>query len=149
KSDGSIYFTDPPYAVTAFLDRVPGWWSAPLPGKQLTVNGVYRLAPDGELTLVADDFALPNGLAFSPDETILYVDDSDRKHIRAFDVHEDGSLANSRVVLDMASPDAGVPDGMKVDAAGNIFCTGPGGVWVARPTGELLGRIILPELPAN
>jgi gluconolactonase len=149
RSDGSIYFTDPPYAVCAQIERVPGWWSSALPGKQLTVNGVYRLAPNDTLTLVADDFNLPNGLAFSPDESVLYVDDSERKHIRAFDVGADGSLANSRVVLDMASSDPGVPDGMKVDAAGNIFCTGPGGIWVASATGELLGRIVLPELPAN
>ena len=149
KSDGSIYFTDPPYAVTANLNRVPGWWSTMLPGKQLSVNGVYRLTPDGLLTLLADDFNLPNGLAFSPDETVLYVDDSERQHIRAFDVQESGTLANSRVVLDMAAAEPGVPDGMKVDAAGNIFCTGPGGIWVCRATGELLGRIILPEIPAN
>jgi gluconolactonase len=120
-----------------------------IPGKQLSFNGVYRLTADGTLTLLVDDFALPNGLAFSPDEAILYVDDSERKHIRALDVQEDGTLANSRVVLDMASSDPGVPDGMKVDADGNIFCTGPGGIWVCRPSGELLGRIVLPELPAN
>src|SRR5207247_6777383 len=75
KSDGSIYFTDPPYAVTANVVREPGWWSKMIPGKQLSFNGVYRLTPDGTLTLLADDFALPNGLAFSPDEMILYVDD--------------------------------------------------------------------------
>ena len=149
RSDGSIYFTDPPYAVVANLVRDPGWWSRALPGKQLNFNGVYRLAPDGTLSLLVDDFALPNGLAFSPDESILYVDDSERRHIRAFDVQEEGKLVNDRVILDMASPDPGVPDGMKVDAAGNIFCTGPGGIWVCRPSGELLGRIVVPELPAN
>jgi gluconolactonase len=149
KSDGSIYFTDPPYAVSANVVREPGWSAKMIPGKQLSFNGVYRLTADGTLTLLVDDFALPNGLAFSPDEAILYVDDSERKHIRALDVQEDGTLANSRVVLDMASSDPGVPDGMKVDADGNIFCTGPGGIWVCRPSGELLGRIVLPELPAN
>jgi gluconolactonase len=149
RSDGSIYFTDPPYAVVANLIREPGWWSRALPGKQLNFNGVYRLAPDGTLSLLVDDFALPNGLALSPDESILYVDDSERRHIRAFDVQEEGKLVNDRVILDMASPDPGVPDGMKVDAAGNIFCTGPGGIWVCRPSGELLGRIVVPELPAN
>ena len=149
RSDGSLYFTDPPYAVSAGLNRDAGWWQRMVPGKQLAVNGVYRLQSDGELTLLVDDFALPNGLAFSPDEKTLYVDDSERRVIRAFDVLEDGSLANSRVLLDMASPDAGVPDGMKVDAVGNIFCTGPGGIWVCRPSGEFLGRVLLPELPAN
>ena len=149
KSDGSLYFTDPPYAVATGLNRDAGWWQRMVPGKQLVVNGVYRLQSDGELTLLVDDFALPNGLAFSPDEKTLYVDDSERRVIRAFDVLEDGTLGNSHVLLDMASPDAGVPDGMKVDAVGNIFCTGPGGIWVCRPSGELLGRVLLPELPAN
>lgn len=149
KSDGAIYFTDPPYAVSAGVIREPGWWSKTVLGKQLSVNGVYRIAPDGALTLLVEDFALPNGLAFSPDEKTLYVDDSARAHIRAFDVLEDGRLANDRILLDMSSEDAGVPDGMKVDAAGNIFCTGPGGIWVCRPTGALLGRVHLPELPAN
>jgi gluconolactonase len=115
KADGSIYFTDPPYAVHT----------------------------------VAPGIALPNGLAFSPDESILYINDSARQHIRAFDVGADGRLTNSRVLLDMASQDPGVPDGMKVDLKGNVFCTGAGGVWVCRSDGTLLGRILLPELPAN
>ena len=152
KSDGSIYFTDPPYAVqrsTPGMVRPEGWWTAPIPGKELTFNGVYRLTPDGALHLAADDFALPNGLAFSPDESVLYVDDSACKHIRAFDLRPDGGLTNSCILLDMASNDPGVPDGMKVDLQGNVFCTGPGGVWVCRADGTLLGRIILPELPAN
>jgi gluconolactonase len=152
KSDGSIYFTDPPYAVqpsTPGMVRPEGWWTAPIPGKELTFSGVYRLTPDGALHLLVDDFALPNGLAFSPDESLLYVDDSAHKHIRAFDVRPDGELTNSRILLDMASNDPGVPDGMKVDQQGNVFCTGPGGVWVCRADGTLLGRIILPELPAN
>ena len=152
KSDGSIYFTDPPYAVqigTPGMSRPAGWWSAPIPGKEQPCNGVYRLTPDGALQLLADDCALPNGLAFSPDESVLYVDDSAYKHIRAFDVRPDGGLTKSRILLDMASTDAGVPDGLKVDLQGNVFCTGPGGVWVCRADGTLLGRIILPELPAN
>src|SRR5688572_16546968 len=152
KSDGSIYFTDPPYAVqiaTPGAVRPEGWWKASIPGKELTVHGVYRLAPDGALRLLADDFALPNGLAFSPDESVLYVNDSAHKHIRAFDVGADGSLAGSRILLDMGSKDPGVPDGMKVDSQGNVFCTGPGGLWVCRADGTLLGRIILPALPAN
>src|SRR5215475_15315894 len=152
KSDGSIYFTDPPYAVqpsTPGVPRPPSWWTAPIPGKEQPCHGVYRIDPDGSLRLLVDDFALPNGLAFSPDESVLYIDDSAKKHIRAFDVRPDGTLSNSRILLDMASDDPGVPDGFKVDVHGNVFCTGPGGVWVCRSNGELLGRIVLPELPAN
>ena len=152
KSDGSVYFTDPPYAVqpaTPGMVRPAGWWSKPIPGKEQPCHGVYRIAPDGTLRLLVDDFALPNGLAFSPDESVLYIDDSAHKHIRAFEVRPDGTLARSRILLDMASEDPGVPDGLKVDVRGNVFCTGPGGVWVCRPDGTLLGRIVLPELPAN
>ena len=152
KSDGSIYFTDPPYGVEPGIrggSRPAGWWTKPIPGKEQPCNGVYRLAPDGALHLVADDFTLPNGLAFSPDESLLYIDDSAQKHIRALAVRPDGTLTNGRILLDMASEDPGVPDGLKVDVAGNVFCTGPGGVWVCRADGTLLGRIVLPELPAN
>ena len=152
KSDGAIYFTDPPYAVviaTPGASRPEGWWSAPIPGKELSFNGVYRLTPGGSPQLLTDDMLLPNGLAFSPDESVLYIDDSARKHIRAFDVARDGSLKNDRILLDMSSSDPGVPDGMKVDLQGNVFCTGPGGLWVCRADGTLLGRLILPELPAN
>jgi sugar lactone lactonase YvrE len=152
KSDGTIYFTDPPYGVRPLPPgtvRPANWWTQPIEGRELTNQGVYRLTPDGALTLVADDFALPNGLAFSPDESVLYIDDSAHKHIRALDVRPDGTLANGRILLDMASDDPGVPDGLKVDARGNVFSTGPGGVWVCRPDGTLLGRIVLPELPAN
>ncbi len=152
KSDGSIYFTDPPYAIQPSTPGVPrpeGWWTNPIAGKEQPCNGVYRLTPDGSIDLLVDDFALPNGLAFSPDESVLHVDDSARKHIRSFDVRPDGTLSNSRILLDMAAEDPGVPDGLKVDQQGNVFCTGPGGVWVCRPSGDLLGRILLPELPAN
>jgi sugar lactone lactonase YvrE len=152
RSDGSIYFTDPPYGVQPAApgtSRPAGWWTQPIPGKEQPCNGVYRITPDGSLHLLADDFALPNGLAFSPDESVLYVDDSAAKHIRAFDVRPDGALAKGRVLLDMRSEDPGVPDGLKVDGQGHVFCTGPGGVWVCRADGTLLGRIVLPELPAN
>jgi len=152
RSDGAIYFTDPPYALFPSppgAARPEGWWKDSISGKEQPCNGVYRLAPGGELQLLVDDFALPNGLAFTPDESVLYVNDSDRKHIRAFDVSADGRLTKSRILLDMASNEPGVPDGMKVDLQGNIFCTGPGGTWVGRADGTLLGRIILPELPAN
>jgi len=152
KSDGSIYFTDPPYGVQPSRPgtvRPARWWTQPIPGKEQRCHGVYRIAPDGALSLVAEDFALPNGLAFSPDESLLYIDDSAHKHIRAFAVRPDGTLGAGRVLLDMASDDPGVPDGLKVDVSGNVFCTGPGGVWVCRADGRFLGRIILPELPAN
>jgi gluconolactonase len=152
KSDETIYFTDPPYGVHAGLVGQPKpdlWWREEIPGKEQPCNGVYRIDAQGRLTLLVDDFELPNGLAFSPDEKTMYVDDSARSHIRAFAVRPDGTLANGRVLLDMSSSDPNVADGLKVDVAGNIFCTGPGGVWVCRPDGELLGRIILPELPAN
>ena len=122
---------------------------SPIPGKELVANGVYRLTPDGTLSLLVDDFALPNGLAFAPDESVLYIDDSAHKHLRAFDVQPDGTLTNSRILVDMASEEPGLPDGLKVDQRGNVFCTGPGGVWVCRPDGTLLGRILVPELPAN
>ncbi|MFC1983659.1 SMP-30/gluconolactonase/LRE family protein [Chloroflexota bacterium] len=138
RSDGSIYFTDPPYG----LDNFTTW-------KELDFNGVYRIAPDGELLLLMDDFERPNGLAFSPDEAILYVNDSVRKHIRAFDVGTDGSLSKGRVLIEMEEPEPGGPDGMKVDSQGNIYCTGPGGIWVIEPSGKRLGRIAIPELPAN
>jgi gluconolactonase len=152
RSDGSIYFTDPPYAVQPSRPGTPrpdGWWTKPIDGKEQPCHGVYRIAPDGGLHLVVDDFALPNGLAFSPDESVLYIDDSARKVIRAFTVRPDGSLADGRVLLDMASSDPGVPDGLKVDVHGNVFSTGPGGIWVCDAHGALLGRIVLPELPAN
>ena len=138
RSDGSIYFTDPPYG----LKDLTAW-------KELPFNGVYRLAPDGELVLLMDDFDRPNGLAFSPDETVLYVDDTPRGHIRAFDVSPDGGLSKGRVFVELQAPEPGAPDGMKVDQQGNVYSTGPGGFWVIAPTGKSLGRIVLPELPAN
>jgi len=138
RSDGSIYFTDPPYG----LGNLNAW-------KELSFNGVYRLAPDGELALLADDFDRPNGLAFSPDESVLYINDTSRVHIRAFDVSPDGNLSNGRVLIDMQSSETGAPDGMKVDIKGNIYCTGPGGLWVIDSNGQRLGRIMLPEIPSN
>lgn len=136
RSDGIIYFTDPPYGISPEEREQP-------------CNGVYRLLPDGALELLVDDFDRPNGLAFSPDERVLYIDDSPRRHIRAFDVAPDGRLLNGRLWADMASPEAGSPDGMKVDVEGNVYCTGPGGLWVFRPDGERVGVIPGPQLPAN
>jgi len=138
RSDGSIYFTDPPYG----LKNLDTW-------KELPFNGVYRFAPDGKLVLLVDDFDRPNGLAFSPDESVLYIDDTSRSHIRAFDVSPDGNLGNGQVLIDMQSSETGAPDGMKVDEKGNIYCTGPGGLWVIDSNGQCLGRIMLPVLPAN
>jgi gluconolactonase len=136
RSDGSVYFTDPPYGIQEAQRELP-------------FNGVFRIAPDGALHLLADDFGRPNGLAFAPDESVLYVDDSERRQIRAFDVAADGGLANGRLWADMASPDAGSPDGMKVDSLGNVYCTGPGGLWVFTPEAHCLGVLKGPEQPAN
>ena len=136
RSDGVIYFTDPPYGIEPEESQQP-------------VNGVYCIWSDGTLDLLLDDFERPNGLAFSPDESILYIDDSGRRHVRAFDVRPDGSLATSRVVADMDHPQPGSPDGMKVDTEGHLYVTGATGIWVFEPDGTHLGVITLPERPAN
>ncbi len=136
KSDGVIYFTDPPYGIQPEEKEQPH-------------NGVYRILTDGSLELMATDFERPNGLAFSPDESILYIDDSFYRHLRAFDVREDGTLENSRIICDMDHPQPGSPDGLKVDEEGHIYVTGATGVWVFEPDGKLLGVIAPPERPAN
>jgi len=130
KSDGSIYFSDP---------------GAPDPELDLDFAGVYRISPDrGTVTLLVRDLVTPNGLAFSPDESILYIDDSRRRHIRAFDVLPNGmlALATDRVFRELKGERPGVPDGMKVDVEGNVYCTGPGGVWIIDPKGRHLGTIL-------
>ncbi|NEP15079.1 MAG: galactose-1-epimerase [Symploca sp. SIO2C1] len=137
KSDGSIYFTDPPYGIKSEQE-------------ELGFYGVYRLAPDGTLTLLVDDFVRPNGIVFSPDETKLYVNDSQRGHIRVFDVKPDGMLGKGKLFAELKPPSReGAADGMKVDIKGNVYSTGPGGVWVFAPSGNLLGIIETPEAPAN
>lgn len=137
KSDGSIYFTDPPYGIK------PGQQEQP-------IQGVYRLSPDSkELIVVADDFDKPNGLAFSVDEKQLYIADSERRHIRVFDILADGKLANGRIFYDMKTDKPGLPDGMKIDVQGHIYCTGGGGVWVFNSEGKHLGTIVTPEVPTN
>jgi len=136
KSNGVVYFTDPPYGIQPEEREQP-------------VNGVYRILTDGTLELLVDDFDRPNGLAFSPDESILYIDDSPRRHVRAFDVRPDGTLANSRILADMDHPQPGSPDGMKIDEEGHLYVTGATGVWVFEPNGELLGVVVTPERPAN
>ena len=133
KSDGCIYFTDP--------------WTLPTPATQfdLTYSGVYRVTPDlGSISLLVDDFVVPNGLAFSPDESVLYVNDSRRGHIRSFEVNPNGSLArqSDRVIVDLTGPEPGVPDGMKVDVEGNIYCGGSGGLWVMDASGKKLGCVV-------
>jgi gluconolactonase len=133
KSDGCIYFTDP--------------WTSPLPPEEwdLTFSGVYRMTPDlGTYSLLIGDFVVPNGLAFSPDESILYINDSRRGHIRAFEVQPNGTLAKQtdRVFVDLRGDEPGVPDGMKVDTAGNVYCGGAGGLWIMDPAGKKLGRIV-------
>jgi sugar lactone lactonase YvrE len=145
-ADGSIYFSDP-FWGNGFPN--PHGPRVRAEDQELAFNGVFRVAPDGTVAPVAEDFERPNGLAFSPDGKTLYVDDTRRFHIRAFDVRPDGSLANSRVFAETVADEPGVPDGMKVDVEGNVYCTGPGGVWVVAPSGEILGRIIPPEVPAN
>lgn len=138
RSDGSVYFTDPPYG----LPQLTVW-------KEIPFNGVYRLAPDGDLELLVDDFDRPNGLAFSPDERVLYVNDTARGHIRAFDVAQEGGVSNGRVLTEMHGSEPGAPDGMKVDREGNIYCTGPGGFWIINSAGVCLATVRPPELPAN
>jgi gluconolactonase len=140
RSDGSIFFTDPPYGLPRRIE-----------GKELPFNGVYRVDPSGKIHLLVDDFELPNGLAFSPDERTLYVDDSARHHLRAFNVSSDGSLSNGRVLAELTpvTGEKGVADGMKVDRDGNIYCTGAAGVWIFDRNGRFLGRIVTPEVPAN
>ena len=133
KSDGSIYFTDPWTSPNA-----PNQWDLPF-------SGVYRVSPDlGTLSLLIDDFIIPNGLAFSPDEDVLYINDSRRGHIRAFDVQPNGTLAKQtdRVFVELRGDEPGVPDGMKVDVEGNVYCGGAGGLWIMDPKGKKLGRIV-------
>jgi len=146
KSNGDIYFTDPPYGMTAESRRDPN---------ALSFCGVYRISADGQLTLLVRDMTRPNGIAFSPDEKILYVAQSDpeRPLWMAFPVKADGTLGEGRVFFD-AKPwlDAGLkglPDGMKVDAQGNIFATGPGGVNIFAPDGTFLGRVRIRVPAAN
>ena len=111
----------------------------------LQYSGVYRMTPDlSTLSLLADDFVLPNGLAFSPDESVLYINDTRRGHIRAFELLPSGMLAKhtDRVFADLRGPEPGVPDGMKVDVEGNVYCGGAGGIWVMDSAGKKLGRIV-------
>ncbi|HBY60865.1 MAG TPA: gluconolactonase [Solibacterales bacterium] len=143
-SSGALYFTDPPYGL-------PKRWDDPL--RELDFCGVYRLSTSGELTLLSKELARPNGIAFSPDEKILYVAQSDTKAIwMAYPVKADGTLGPGKIFADashMIGKLPGAPDGMKVDRAGNVFATGPGGVHIYSPQGKLLGRIETGERTSN
>lgn len=145
RSDGSIYFSDPWYG------RMPGF-GVERP-RQLGFQGVYRWTPNGALELLVerDLFEQPNGLCFSPDEKTLYVDDTAKALVRAFNVDADGSLSHERVFATglRSDQEPGAPDGMKCDAEGNLWTTGPGGVWVYAPDGDLLGRLLTSETTAN
>src|SRR5207244_7713477 len=145
-SDGSILFSDPTYG------RMPGFGLER--EQELDFQGVYRLpAGGGELQLLVDDFAQPNGLCFSTDESLLYVNDTDRAHIRMFDVGLDHQLSNGRVFAEnIGTGDLGsgeLVDGMKLDERGNVYVTGPKGVWIFAPDGEHLGVIEVPENVGN
>jgi sugar lactone lactonase YvrE len=133
RSDGRIFFTDPPYGITE--DQ-----------RELPFNGVFTVSTSGDLTLIATDFDRPNGLAFSPDERTLYIADTARHHVRAFDVAADGALSNSRVFADMR--EEGRPDGMKVDREGRLFVCATT-VQVFAADGRPLGVIDCPQMPAN
>jgi sugar lactone lactonase YvrE len=132
RKDGTIYFTDP-------------WWSFP-PGavQELDFQAVWRITPDGKISPESKDFGLPNGIGLSPDEKTLYIGDSRRAMLYALDVAPDGSLSNQRLLTDLKSTEKGAVDGMKLDEQGNIWTTGPGGVWIIDKTGAHIGTIRLP-----
>ena len=147
RSDGSIYFSDPWYG------RMPVFGVER--ERDLGFQGVYRISPGGgepDLVVAEDEFDQPNGLCFSPDESLLYVNDTPRAHIKVFDVRPDGSLANGRMFFEGIGSgviEEGIPDGMKCDERGNIWVTGPGGIWVIGPDGEHLGVVSVPENTGN
>jgi gluconolactonase len=142
RSDGLIYFTDPPYGVEPSR-------------RTLHFQGLFAVEPGqssaSALRLLADDFEKPNGLAFSPDERILYVCDTARYHVRAFEVEKSGSLkvGSNRVFAKLDPGKAGGPDGMKVDKAGRVYVAVALGIWVFEPDGRLLGILVLPDRPSN
>ncbi|BDA86923.1 gluconolactonase [Aureimonas sp. SA4125] len=147
RRDGSVWFTDPSYGI---LSQYEGDQAEP----EQPCRGVYRIDPAGRVDRVVDDFNQPNGLAFSPDERILYIADSGAshdgslpRHIRAFDVSEDGRLSNGRVFSEIV--DAGIPDGIRVDTAGRVWSSARDGVHCFSPEGTLLGKILVPETVAN
>ena len=144
KSDGALYFTDPPSGLPKFFDD---------PRKELPYSGVFRVSPDGkQVKLLTTELKGPNGLAFSPDEKYFYLDnwDEKKKIIMRYEVNSDGTLANGKVFFDMTSaPGEDALDGLKVDQKGNLYVSGPGGLWVISPEGKHLGTISGPEHPHN
>ncbi len=146
KSNGDLYFTDPPYGLPKIWDD---------PARELDFCGIYRLSADGKLSLLNKELTRPNGIAFSPDEKTLYINNSDPEKATyvAFDVAADGTLGKSRVLFDstewVKAGKKGLPDGLKVDVHGNLFATGPGGVHVFTPAGKHLGTIDTGEKTAN
>ncbi|HEX3377025.1 MAG TPA: SMP-30/gluconolactonase/LRE family protein [Candidatus Acidoferrales bacterium] len=146
KKNGDVYFTDP-----QGLERNYPADAKDAPKTELNFNGVYRISSDGKLTLLTKDIPYPNGIAFSPDEKMLYVANSrPDKFWMVFDVSSDGTVANGRKFFDATKiPGDDVPDGMKVDAAGNVYSTGPAGIMIFSPDAKLLGTIQFPELPSN
>jgi gluconolactonase len=139
KSDGSIWFTDPP----------GGLLNVGMVGEDvqryLETQPVFRITPDGKtMTVITEDNVYPNGLCFSPDEKMLYVNCSRERVIRAYDVNSDGTVGKARVFYQYTGPERGVPDGMKCDVAGNVWCTAPGGIWVHDPSGKPIVRIKTP-----
>jgi len=136
--DGALYFTDPT------LDLVAG------EKQEIPFQGVYRLDDTGSVRLLSKELGQPNGLAFSPDGKQFYVDDDEQRNIHVYDVSADGSLSNGRIFgVEPGGKHEGVPDGMKVDKSGNLFVTGPKGIWVWDAKGNHLGTIVMPEQPAN
>lgn len=139
--DGSLWITDPPYGLRG-MDRSPD--------KEQPYNAVYRYA-NGKLTPVITDLTIPNGIGFSPDGKILYVSNSGpQQYVKAWDVAKDGTVSNGRVLISyQRGMGPGIPDGLKVDSAGNLWTTGPGGIRIITPEGKVLGQIKLPEVAAN
>jgi gluconolactonase len=136
--DGALYFTDPT------MDLVAG------EKQEIPFQGVYRLDDKGNVRLLTKDLAQPNGLAFSPDGKSFYVDDSEKRNIRVYDVASDGTLSHGHIFgEEPGAKHEGVPDGIKVDKSGNLFVTGPKGIWIWDAKGNHLGTIALPEQPAN
>jgi gluconolactonase len=142
RSDGGVYFTDPPYGRAKFygVERA----------QELTFQGVFRVGRDpGAPELLVDDFDRPNGLCFSLDESRLFINDTARKHIRVFDVTATGALRNGRLWAETKGDKPGAPDGMKIDSAGTLYCCGPGGIHVFGPDASLREIIEVPEHTAN
>jgi gluconolactonase len=143
RSDGTVYWTDSAGGLV-----IPGMAGEDMQ-RHLDIQGVFCLTPQGEVRLVVEDTTYPNGLCFSPDESVLYVNDTRLGQIRAFDVNADGSVRNARIFHKLTGTEPGVADGMKVDQDGNVYCTGPGGIHIMDPEGKLLGRLRVPGHSTN